>query len=285
MQYLLNIGAAGPGRDPRALAELAARAEAAGWDGMLLEDYLVYQHQVGLPAYNPWVVLAAMATATTRLLLGTLVTPLPRRRPWQLAAEAVALDHLSGGRVLLGVGAGDARDPSFAAAGEPGEARVLAERLDEGLALVAALWRGEAVTFHGKHYHLDRLQLAPPPLQRPRIPIWVGGDWRRPGVRRRLVRWDGCCLYRGTPGTAAAGPLTADDVRELVAFVAREREATAGFAICVGGFVRGADWERERANLRALAAAGATHADEWIPPGDPQATREAISRGPLRVDR
>ena len=98
MRYLINIGAAGPGRDPRTLAELAALAEACGWDGMTLEDYLVYQGNLGTPTFDAWVVLAAMAMATTRITLGTLVTPLPRRRPWQLASEAVTLDHLCGGR-------------------------------------------------------------------------------------------------------------------------------------------------------------------------------------------
>src|SRR5215831_5827003 len=107
MRSMVSIGAAGPGRDPRSMADLAALAEASGWDAITLEDYLVYQGHVGMPTYDPWVTLAAMAMSTTRILLGTLVTPLPRRRPWRLASEAVTLDHLSGGRVILGIGAGD----------------------------------------------------------------------------------------------------------------------------------------------------------------------------------
>src|SRR5215472_14183776 len=99
MRYGVSLGAAGAERDPRAMAELAALAEASGWDGMFLEDYLVYQGQVGMPTYDPWVTLAAMAMATSNSQLGRTVTPVPRRRPWKLASEAVRLDHLSGGRL------------------------------------------------------------------------------------------------------------------------------------------------------------------------------------------
>ncbi len=283
MQYLINLGAAGPGRDPQAMAELAALAEASGWDGITLEDYLVYQGQLGTPTYDAWLVLAAMAAATTHIRLGTLVTPVPRRRPWRLASEAITLDHLCGGRLILGVGAGEGKEASFAAAGEPTDPRILAGMLDEGLDLLAQLWSGEPVSYRGMYYHVDGLRLSPPPVQRPRIPIWVGGDWLVAGVRRRLCRWDGCCVYRGTPGTAADRPLSAAEVRDIVALVARERGTTEGFAVCVGGGPRGSDWEQERAYISALAAAGATHWNEWIPLCDLQTTRAAIGRGPLQV--
>ena len=284
MRYMINIGAAGPGRDPRTMAELAALAEASGWDGLLLEDYIVYQGQLGTPTYDPWIVLAAMALATTHVRLGTLVTPLPRRRPWKLASEAVTLDHLSGGRLILGVGAGDGREPSFAAVGEPTEPRVLAERLDEGLEILAGLWSGEPVSFQGKHYHISGLRLSPTPVQQPRIPLWVGGDWLVRGVRRRLARWDGCCVYKGSPGTEEYRPMTADDVRDILSLVERERGTAAGFEVCIGGLEGCPDAEREREYIWSLAEAGATWWNEWVPPGDLAWTREAISRGPLRID-
>jgi alkanesulfonate monooxygenase SsuD/methylene tetrahydromethanopterin reductase-like flavin-dependent oxidoreductase (luciferase family) len=284
MRSMINIGAAGPGRDPRSMADLAALAEASGWDAITLEDYLVYQGNVGMPAYDPWVTLAAMAMATSRIQSGTLVTPLPRRRPWRLASEAVTLDHLSGGRVILGIGAGDSKEPSFVAAGEPAEARVLAEMLDEGLEILARLWSGEPVSYAGKHYRVNGLTLAPTPIQKPRIPIWVGGNWLVAGVRRRLTRWDGCCVYVGTPGSAADRPITADDVRGIVSLVKRKRGTTEGFAICVGGAEPDPDQERQREHIRSLAAAGATWWNDWIPPCDLDRTREIIRRGPLRID-
>jgi alkanesulfonate monooxygenase SsuD/methylene tetrahydromethanopterin reductase-like flavin-dependent oxidoreductase (luciferase family) len=281
MQYGISLG---PTIAPGTMVELATLAEDTGWDGIFLEDYLVYQDQIGTPTYDPWVLLAAMAVATRRIRLGTLVTPLPRRRPWKLASEAVTLDHLSDGRVILGVGAGDGREASFAAAGEPTAPRVLAERLDEGLSILADLWSGKPVTRDGRHYHLDGLTLSPTPVQEPRIPIWVGGDWLVEGVRRRLVRWDGCCVYKGTPGTADDEPLTAADVRDIVALVERERGTAEGFAICVGGRERQTDWDQERAAIRSLAEAGASWWQEWVAPGDLERTREAIRRAPLRID-
>src|SRR5262245_50274799 len=118
MRFSVTVGAVGDGRDPAGLARLAELAEASGWDAVFLEDYLDYQG-MGLPTYDPWVCLAAMAAATSQIRLGTTVTPVPRRRPWELAAQAVAVDWLSAGRLILGVGAGDAADPGFAAVGEP----------------------------------------------------------------------------------------------------------------------------------------------------------------------
>jgi alkanesulfonate monooxygenase SsuD/methylene tetrahydromethanopterin reductase-like flavin-dependent oxidoreductase (luciferase family) len=208
MRFGIALGAAGQGRDPRGMAELAAAAEDAGWDGIFIEDYLVYQGQAGLPTYDPTVVLAAMATATSRIRLGTTVTALPRRRPWKLASEAVSLDHLSGGRLILGVGSGDVGDPGFAAVGEPAGPRARAERLEEGLAILAGLWRGEALTYHGKHYQVEGLRLVARPVQRPRIPVWIGGDLLAWGVRRRLTRWDGCCRAQPAhdPGRRAHHP-------------------------------------------------------------------------------
>lgn len=165
------------------MAELAAEAEQAGWDGIFLEDYIVYQGRTGTRAYDPWVTMAAMAVATSRVRIGTSVTPLPRRRPWKLASEAVTLDHLSGGRFVLGVGSGDVSDQGFGATGETADAAIRSQRLDEGLEIVTRLWAGETVTFHGRHYQVDGLALSPRPVQVPRIPVWVGGDWRFRGVR------------------------------------------------------------------------------------------------------
>ncbi len=130
MRYSVSLGAI---HQPAEIAELATLAEDSGWDGIFLEDYIIYQGQVGTPTFDPWVTLAAMAVATTKIRLGTLVTPLPRRRPWKLAAEAITLDHLSNGRLILGVGAGDVNDPSFGSVGEPTDARTLATLLDEGI--------------------------------------------------------------------------------------------------------------------------------------------------------
>jgi alkanesulfonate monooxygenase SsuD/methylene tetrahydromethanopterin reductase-like flavin-dependent oxidoreductase (luciferase family) len=113
----------------------------------------------------------------------------------------VAVDHLSGGRLIPGAGSGAANHSALSAVGEPMSTREPAARLDEGLELLTALWTGEPVRHHGPYYRLDDLHLPAVPVQRPRIPVWIGGDLSRPGTRRRLTRWDGACVYR--PGSRA----------------------------------------------------------------------------------
>ena len=281
MRYSVSLGAI---HQPADIAELAALAESAGWDAIFLEDYIVYHGKVGTLTFDPWVTLAAMAIATKDIRLGTLVTPLPRRRPWKLAAEAITLDHLSNGRLILGIGAGDVNDPSFGDAGEPTDARTLAAILDEGLDLLTAFLGGESVSYAGEHFSVTDLKLTPSSVQQPRIPIWIGGNWLVPAVQRRAVRCDGTCVYRGTPGGADENPITPGDVREICAAVEANRGTAAGFDICIGGRQRNPDWEYERDYIRAIADAGATWWQEWLGPVDLNTMREAIRRGPLRVD-
>jgi alkanesulfonate monooxygenase SsuD/methylene tetrahydromethanopterin reductase-like flavin-dependent oxidoreductase (luciferase family) len=261
VKFSVTLGAAGQGRDPAALASLAGLAEAAGWDAFFLEDYLSYR---GLPTYDPWVCLAAIAAATARIRLGTTVTPLPRRHPWELAAQAVAVDHLSAGRLVLGVGSGAADDLVSTAVGTPMTAPERAARLDEGLQILTALWTGTAVHHHGRRYRIDGLKLPATPVQQPRIPIWVGGDLRRPGVRRRLTQWDGACVYR----ERALDPADVSDIAALIRAAGRD---LAGYDIKVSG---------NQDRLADLAAAGATWWGRWIPPGNPDEARKIIAAGP-----
>ncbi len=198
MRYAVTTGAAGADLGPAALAALAVEAEAAGWDGFFLEDYLVYQGRHEIETFDPWVCLAAMAVATTQIRLGLTVVPLSRRRPWTVAAQAVSIDHLSCGRLILGVGSGNPADPDFTATGDAATPRVLAERLDESLMIISALWSGEPVTFTGRHFRVDGLRLAARPVQRPRIPLWVGGNLALGKVRRRVAAWDGSCAFHRT---------------------------------------------------------------------------------------
>src|SRR5262249_2097471 len=124
MRYAVGFPIAGPlGGDPRSVAELACTAEQAGWDGVFLEDYIVHHIAPGrIAVSDPWIALAAMAVKTTRIKIGLMVVPLSRRRPWKVAREAVSLDYLSGGRMILGVGIGDIGDYGFARVGEETDA-------------------------------------------------------------------------------------------------------------------------------------------------------------------
>ncbi len=286
MRHCLNLPIGGPAADPRVLAELAALAEAAGWDAVFVEDYIVYQNRQDIPTYDPWVALTAMALRTSRVRLGTMVTPIARRRPWKLAREAVTLDHLSNGRVILGAGLGDVMDATFASLGEETELRARAGMVDEALEVVAGLWTGEPFSYEGRHYRVREVTCLPRPVQQPRIPIWIGGGYPNPGPMRRAARWDGACFYRATaPGSAedSGQPLTPEELRSLKDFVERHRTTAAPFDVVAGGPRRGDDWEEERARIRASSEAGATWFSEWIPPADVETMRASVARGPLRA--
>jgi probable F420-dependent oxidoreductase len=186
MRYGVDVCTLGELAEPDRVVEMARAAEAAGWEAVFVWDHLAFAW--GVPSADPWVLLAAVAQATTRVRLGPAVTPLPRRRPAVVAHAVATLDRLSGGRVVLGVGAGGV-PAEFAAFREPVEARARAGMLDEALEVVTSLWRGEPVDFEGEHYAVDGVTLAPLPVQRPRVPVWVGGDSR--AAQRRAARWDG----------------------------------------------------------------------------------------------
>jgi alkanesulfonate monooxygenase SsuD/methylene tetrahydromethanopterin reductase-like flavin-dependent oxidoreductase (luciferase family) len=285
MQYGLSLPIGGECSTPQFLLELGGLAEEAGWDGIFLEDYICYTNDAYPvpfpPTIDPWVALAALALQTKRVLLGTMVTPLPRRRPWKLAREAASVDALSQGRLVLGVGSGDVREPGFSCFGEELDAKRRAELLDEGLAILTGLWSGKPFSYQGTHYHVEEIAFLPEPVQKPRIPIWVGGGWPNKGPVERALRWDGAILYKETHG----GPwqdMTAQEVRTLQEMVKQRRGTTEGYTIMVGGRRRGEDWKQEQALTQTLAEAGATLWVEWVPPSDRQAMRAAVKRGPLR---
>lgn len=192
------------------LVDAAIVAEEAGWDGVFLADHLIFPppRNIGAPATSrssltdyddhrpmpdPWITLAGIATATERIKLGSWVTPVPRRQPWQVAKDLATLDRLSGGRVIFGVGLG--RRPDYEQFGEAWTMKAIGNKADEALTLIDRLWTGEPVTHHGAHYRLDDVVLLPTPLQKPRIPIVVGGLWPRKPAVRRGANWDGIVTH------------------------------------------------------------------------------------------
>jgi alkanesulfonate monooxygenase SsuD/methylene tetrahydromethanopterin reductase-like flavin-dependent oxidoreductase (luciferase family) len=181
MHFGINVPPIG---SPAKLVELAVAAERGGWDGVFIWDHLHLVRAMQLEIVDPWVVLGAVANATERVRIGPLITPVPRRRPWKLAKELATLDHLSDGRVVFGAGLGFPPDDEFTAFGEPAGERERADRLDEGLALIEALLRGEPVRHDGAHFHVDA-HFRPPAVQRPRPPVWLAATL---GARRPLAR-------------------------------------------------------------------------------------------------
>ncbi|MFI6905256.1 LLM class flavin-dependent oxidoreductase [Nonomuraea sp. NPDC050394] len=183
MRYGIDIAILGDLAEPARLVTLAQEAEAAGWEAVLVWDHLAFAW--GTPSADPWVALAAVAQATSRVKLGTAVTAVTRHRPERLAQTVATLDRLSGGRVILGAGLGGVT-AEFTAFGS---ARPGGAVLDEALDVLDALWSGDEVRHRGPHYTVDGVRLAPLPLQRPRVPVWVGGT--APAALRRAARWDG----------------------------------------------------------------------------------------------
>ncbi len=213
----------------RLLGELAREAEAAGWDGFFIWDEIHSVDPTNVwPGCDPWVALAAIAMQTERIRIGTMVTPVARRRPWKLAQETVTLDHLSGGRLTLGVGLGSAPESDFEKLGEDPDLSVRAEKLDEGLAVIAGLWSGEAFSFSGKHYQMRDTTFLPRPVQSPRIPIWVGAWSRNKAPLRRAARWDGIFpVHPGWPDELL-GP---QDYEDIVSYIGEHRETDAPFDV------------------------------------------------------
>ena len=286
MRYGLALPNGGVCGDARILAELGCLAEEAGWDGVFVEDYIVHQSDGAVPTCDPWIALAAMAVGTRRVRLGTSVTPLSRRRPWKVAREAVALDQLSDGRFILGVGSGDANEAGFSRVNEARDAKERAAMLDEALDVILGLWTGEPFSYQGRHFQVNAMTFLPTPVQKPRIPILVGGGWPLRGPSLRAARYDGCCLYKQHAGEEFAD-WTPAEVRELLAFIEEHRteeQRAAPYEIMLGGRERSDDWERDRALMGSLAEVGVTWWVEYVSAGELDVMRESVRRGPLRIE-
>jgi alkanesulfonate monooxygenase SsuD/methylene tetrahydromethanopterin reductase-like flavin-dependent oxidoreductase (luciferase family) len=263
MRFSINLPNFGDFADPRAVATVALAAEQAGWDGLFVWDHVVHDKQTrrGQPFGDPWILLTAAAIATTHLMLGTLLTPVARRRPEQLARQVATLDFLSGGRMIFAAGLGGPIEDEYGSFGDTTDPAVLAERLDEGLELLARYWSGEPVNHDGRHYQVRDVALLPATVQRPRPPIWIGGFWPHRAPMRRAARWDGAVpLF--TDATHGHIP-PVDQVRDLIAYVNQHRVDPHDhrFEIVLGGATPG-NPDKARDVIAPLAEAGATWWDE-----------------------
>jgi|WetSurMetagenome_2_1015567.scaffolds.fasta_scaffold350942_1 probable F420-dependent oxidoreductase len=247
MNYAIDIATLGDLADPRRVVELAVAAEEAGWQGLFVWDHLAFSW--GVPSGDPWVMLSAVAQATQRLKIGTAVTPVPRRRPQVLANTVATLDLLSQGRVIFGAGLGGVPQ-EFAAYGEPEESRQRALALDEGLEVMDRLWSGEPVNYEGACFRVHGVTLSPLPVQRPRVPVWVGGESR--AALRRAARWDG--WVAGGDNEKCEMVKTPAQVAEMAGFIRTVRTTDLPFNIALTGVSRPADGPM----LKEYADAGVT---------------------------
>jgi alkanesulfonate monooxygenase SsuD/methylene tetrahydromethanopterin reductase-like flavin-dependent oxidoreductase (luciferase family) len=229
MKFGLFVPNIGSFADAHRLLEVARAAERNGWDGFFIWDVLTATLAGEEPplVVDPFVVLAALAVVTERIAIGTMITPVARRRPQKLARETVTLDQLSQGRLILGVGLGDTPLAEFGTFGESTDSRERARKLDEGLEVLTKLWTGEAVTFQGEHFSVRDATFLPRPVQRPRIPIWVGGHWPRERPAMRAARWDGMFPL-------GASILTPADYRDIREYISRHRTSAAPLDLALG---------------------------------------------------
>ena len=254
MQFAINTPNFGSFADARLLAELAQEAEDAGWDGFFVWDHIGGSSLQAIPMADPWVALTAMAMATSRIKLGPIVTPLPRRRPWKLARESVTLDHLSQGRLILGVGLGsDSFYKEYSTYGESPDDKLHGAMLDEGLDVLVQLWSGETVSYTGQQYQIHDAQFLPTPLQQPRIPIWIAGVWPFKKPFQRAARWDGVC-----PLKHPSQLMQPDDIRQMLASIRQFRVNNESFAVLASGNTSGTEHQKDLDLIMSYAEAGAT---------------------------
>jgi len=220
VRYGFSVAPAGVLADPELMLDLARWAEARGWDGWFLWDHLA-RPEPTMAILDPWTVLGALAVSTERLRLGTMVTPLPRRRPQVVAKQTATLDRLSEGRMVLGLGLGvdSARELSgFAEVDDPARRGRL---LTEGSEVVDRLLRGGPVTHAGEGYTVDDMTLTPGCVQEPRVPMWFATRTTAPAPLRRAAAYEGIAPVE-------LGP---DQLADVVGQVAALRGGLDGFDV------------------------------------------------------
>ncbi|HET9872047.1 MAG TPA: LLM class flavin-dependent oxidoreductase [Propionibacteriaceae bacterium] len=285
MKFGMNVPIFGEYADVRLLAELATEAEASGWDGFWVWDHIQWSGEDDgeprQPSVDPIVALTMIAAATSRVRLGPMVMPLARRRPWKVARELATLDHLSAGRLTLGVGLGAPSGLEFGDFGEETAASVRAAKLDEGLDVLAGLWTAKPFDYTGQHYRLRHATLIPGPAQH-QVPIWVGGEW--PSHRapfRRAARFDGV-----HPVLIDVAPSDQPEaIRDLVGYLQRFRQDDDPFDVAFGAETAGDGTGEDSDLVRRFAEAGVTW---WMEPishwrGSLSEMRERIRRGPPQL--
>lgn len=255
----MKFGFVFPRADILKAIEFAKAAERANWDA-----FFVWEPTYGIDA---WVTLAAIATQTEKIRLGTLLSPISRMRPWKIASETLTLDILSNGRINLCIGLG-AIDTGFEVFGEETERKKRTELLDEGLDIMNKLWSREFSDYQGKHYQMDGFKECvffkrhPPPklIQNPRIPIWVVGAWPRKKSMQRALYYDGIIPTIKTK-QGKFEEITPKHIREIKTYIENHRQSISLFDIIVEGQTPGDKPEVASTIVKPFAKAGATW---WI---------------------
>jgi probable F420-dependent oxidoreductase len=271
---------------------MATAAEEAGFDGYGFTDHPAPSQKWlsggGHDALDPFVGLAFVAAATTRLRLVPNIVVLPYRNPFVVAKAGASLDVMSGGRFTLATGAGYLRS-EFSALGVDVDERN--DLFDEAIDVLKAVWTGDDVTFEGRHFHARGVTAHPRPVSQPHPPIWIGGN--SAGARRRAAeRGDGWCPFPAPAGLASAAKTTALDSTERLGAAIDDLRARldaagrdpAAIDICFGNPAGGNpaddgfDADAHLAGLEALASLGVTWVQVSLPCDSPAHATEVLAR-------
>lgn len=262
MRHALHLAPFDALADLHALRDVAVAAEATGWDAVFVWDHVYRPEETTTDVADPWIALAVIATATTRVRFGPMVTPITRRRIATLVRQTVSLDQVSGGRLVVGLGLGVDSGRELTAFGEVVDPLVRRERLEEGAELLVALWSGERVQHRGPHYMADDVRMRPVPVQRPRIPVWMAARGGALAPVRRAARYDGLFPIE----------MDLEQFRRAIDTAAGIRGGLDGFDICVR-----AD---PGVDVDAYVAAGATWVIHAPPPTISVAEAMALASRP-----
>jgi alkanesulfonate monooxygenase SsuD/methylene tetrahydromethanopterin reductase-like flavin-dependent oxidoreductase (luciferase family) len=258
--------------DPRRAAALAATAEEAGWEGLFVWDHMLAS---AMSVGEAWTTLAAIATATSTMRIGVMITPLARRRPWVMARQIATVDRLSGGRLTVGIGLGDDGWKEFSSFGEVQDPRERGRVLDESLDILQGLLSGKPVQHEGARYTVNSAPFLPLPVQNP-VPIWAACWWPNRKPLARAARLQGCFPVFGTGGQPA--PPAAADLMALRAEL-RRLGAPEDHDLSVRCALHRLQPGARADALATFAQCGVTWVLEGFGPGQPAAEVEAIVRG------
>ncbi len=257
--------------------DLALAAEDAGWDGFFIWDHIWACWEDTMGVVDPWIVMAAVAAKTEDIKIGPMVTPIARRRPSKLARETVSLDHLSNGRLIMGVGLGAAEELGHF--GETSDPKNRAKQLDEGLEVLTGLWSGEPFSFEGEYYQQKEVTFLPKPVQK-KIPIWVAGYWPNKAPFKRAARYDGVFPLADSPDG-----ITIEGLNESISIIEKERGNLLNYDIVVSGMTTAKDRKADSETLQLCADTGMTWWLEYLIDWEktPKEMMERVKRGPPEI--
>jgi len=224
----------------------AQLAEETGWDGVFIGD--------AIWCGAPKVALSAAAMVTSRICLGTMVIPAPLRKPWEVAKKSPALDNLSGGRAILGLGAGAVWMGWQGFPDEVTDTRTRAEMLDESIDILILLFRRKMFDYDGKHCHVklplvDEMYYLLVLVQQPRIPLWCVGAWPRMKSMKRVLKCYGLWLNKMDENGKFVD-LQPDDIRQMKAYFDANRTLTTSFDIVDEGSTAALDQPQTREKIK-----------------------------------